>query len=132
MDKLTVIDSATGVNLMREWGVQNWIDPGAEYAVYDGCCVFALVQQDGFLDIHMAMNPIRRRDCRDAGRAILNVVGNHRLRAVVLADRPHVCNYAARMGFAERTQETVKLTDGSNAPVFIMWRKPEVKDGRSN
>lgn len=132
MGSLAVISSAKGSQLMRDWGVSDWVDPGAEYAVYENCCVFALVQQDGFFDIHMAMDMAHRRACRAAGRAILDVVGSHRLRAVILGDRPHVCNYAARMGFSERTEETVKLIDGSNAPVFIMWRKPEVKDGRSN
>ncbi|EKN3890687.1 hypothetical protein ACRASO_002687 [Yersinia enterocolitica] len=129
---LTQIDALAGRGLMRLWGVENWIDPGAEYALWDGCCVFALVPQDGFLDIHMAMDKTRWRECRDAGAAILAVVGHWKLRAIILTDRPRVCNYAARMGFGERTTETLKTIDGLESAFFIMWRKPEVKDGRNN
>lgn len=129
---LTNIDALTGQELMRQWGVDGWVDPGAEYAVWDDCCVFALAQQDGFLDIHMAMDRSRWRECRDAGAAILDVVGNHRLRAIILPDRPKVCNYARRMGFGERTTETLTTTDGRESAFFIMWREPGEYHGRCN
>lgn len=129
---MKIIDSEAGAQLMRLWGVGDWIDPGAEYALWDDCCVFALVQQDGFVDIHMAMNRERWRECRDAGAAILDVVGHHRLRAIILPDRPRVCNYARRMGFGERTTETLTTTDGRESAFFIMWREPGEYDGRSD
>lgn len=127
---MKIIDSETGAQLMRLWGVGDWTDPGAEYAVWDDCCVFALVQQDGFVDIHMAMNRDRWRECRDAGAAILDVVGHHRLRAIILLDRPRVCNYARRMGFGERTTETLQTIDGRENAFFIMWREPGEYHGR--
>ncbi|MBI0520866.1 hypothetical protein F6Q07_22645 [Pectobacterium parmentieri] len=128
---LTKIDALTGQGLMRLWGVDDWDDPGAEYAVWDECCVFALVPQDGFFDIHMAMDNKRWRDCRKAGAAILDIVGHHRLRAIILPDRPHVCNYAARMGFGRRTTENLITKSGASAPFFIMWRESGEYYGRS-
>lgn len=129
---MTNIDSHAGSALMRRWGVCDWIDPGAEYAVWDNCCVFALVQQDGFVDIHMAMDRLRWRECRDAGAAILAVVGHLKLRAIILTDRPRVCNYARRMGFGERTTQTLQTIDGRESAFFIMWREPGEYDGRSD
>ena len=129
---LANVDADTGQDLMRQWGVESWVDPCAEYAVYDQCCVFAVVNQGDFLDIHMAMDASRRRHCREAGKAILAEIGHHRLRAVILADRPRVCNYASKMGFSGAHLETVKLVDGSAASVFIMWREPGGNNGRSN
>lgn len=129
---LTKIDALTGQGLMRLWGVSDWVDPGAEYAVWADCCVFALVPQDGFLDIHMAMDKGRWRECRDAGAVILAVVGHWKLRAIILTDRPRVCNYAARMGFGERTTEILETIDGRESAFFIMWREPGEYHGRSN
>lgn len=129
---MKLVDSETGVKLMRQWAVVDWVDPGAEYAVWDDCCVFALVQQDGFVDIHMAMDPLRHKECRRAGSAILKLVGHHRLRAIILPDRVKVCNYARRMGFGERTTQTLQTIDGRESAFFVMWREPGEYDGRSN
>lgn len=124
------IDAITGRELMRLWGVDSWEDPGAQYAEWNECCVFALVQQDGFLDIHMAMDKRRWRECREAGAAILKVVGHWKLRAIILTDRPHVCNYARRMGFGEKNLENLVTTDGRESAFFIMWREPGEYHGR--
>lgn len=117
---------------MQQWGVKNWKDPGAQYVTWKDCCVFALVQQDGFVDIHMAMAPTSLRECRQAGAEILKLVGHLTLRAVILTDRPRVCNYASRMGFLDKKTECLKAIDGSESPFFIMWRKPGEYHGRSN
>jgi len=129
---MKLVDSVAGVKLMRQWGVLDWADPGAEYVVWDNCCIFALVQQEGFVDIHMAMDPLRHRECRRAGAEILKLVGHHRLRAIILPDRLKVCNYATRMGFGERTMETLQAVDGRESAFFIMWREPGEYHGRSN
>lgn len=129
---MKLVDSETGVKLMRQWGVVDWVDPGAEYAVWDDCCVFALVRQDGFVDIHMAMDQHRHRECRRAGAEILKLVGHHRLRAIILPDRVKVCNYARRMGFGERTTQTLQTIDGRESAFFVMWREPGEYDGRSD
>ena len=126
------IDALTGESLMRKWGVPEWSDPGAAYAVWGNCCVFALVPQDGFYDIHMAMNKARWRECRDAGASILSVVGHHRLRAVILNDRPRVCNYARRMGFGFLKKENLVTANGRESAFFIMWREPGEYHGRCN
>jgi len=129
---MKILDSATGEKLMRRWGVADWVDPGAEYALWDDCCVFALVQQDDFVDIHMAMDPLRHKECRRAGAEILRLVGHNRLRAIILPDRVKVCNYARRMGFGERTTQTLQTIDGRESAFFIMWREPGEYDGRSD
>lgn len=117
---------------MRLWGVSSWVDPGAKYFLWDGCCIFALVNQGDFYDIHIAMDKRKWRMCREAGAAILSLFGMIRLRAVILPDRPKVCNYARRMGFGERTIETLRTTDGRESAFFIMWREPGEYHGRCN
>ncbi|MEQ1967267.1 hypothetical protein ABLA30_09620 [Xenorhabdus nematophila] len=121
---MTKIDKITGSQLMRLWGVPSWVEPGAEYYLWEGCCVFALVKQDGFYDIHIAMDKRRRKDSRIAGAAILKRFGNHKLRAAILVDREHVCHYAAKMGFSSPTKQLIPLMDGSLVTSFIMWREP--------
>jgi len=96
---LMQIDSTTGQALMRMWGVESWTDPGAEYALFDGCCVFALVEQGDFIDMHMAMQKQSRRKCRDAVSALFCVVGHREIRAPIKHSSKHVCNLALRMGF---------------------------------
>lgn len=96
---LTQIDALTGQELMRLWGVESWEDPGAEYAIYDGCCVFALVEQGGFVDMHMAMDKRMKKLCRAAVAELLEVIGSREIRAPILPDRKHVCNLAIKMGF---------------------------------
>ncbi len=117
---------------MRRWGVREWEDPGAEYFLWNGACVFAFVQQDGFYDVHMAIDPGRLRDCRKAGGDMLKHVCHQRLRAIILTDRPRVCNYARRMGFGERKIETLTTINGSESSFFIMWREPGEYHGRSD
>lgn len=129
---MTRIDALTGQELMRLWGIDSWHDPGADYFLWEGCCVFALVKQNGFFDIHIAMEKRRWRDCRKAGSQILKMFGMHLLRAVILPDRPAVCNYARRMGFSGQKTEIHKTTDGRESAFFIMWRKPGEYHGRCN
>ncbi len=117
---------------MRQWGVDGWRDPGAAYFTWDNACVFALVQQEGFIDVHMAMDAVQQRRCRDAGAAMLKLIGHIPLRAIILSDRPKVCNYASRMGFADKMTERLKTIDGSESSFIVMWRKPGEYDGRSN
>lgn len=129
---MKVIEPAEGAELMRCWGVNDWHDPGAEYVEWGDCCVFALVQQAGFVDVYMAMKPGSRARCRKAGAELLLLIGHIPLRAVILPDRISVCNFAARMGFTDRQTQYLQTIDGSTAPFFVMWRKPGEYDGRSN
>lgn len=129
---MELLTSVHGAKLMRQWGVEGWEDPGAEYFLWKNACVFAFVPQDGFFDVHMAMDARRYKDCREAGAEMLKYVGHNRLRAIILTDRPRVCNYASRMGFDNRTTETMTTINGSSAPFFIMWREPGEYHGRCN
>lgn len=126
------VHKSIGEKLMVLWGVQDWTDPGAEYFIWDTCCIFAIVNQGRFLDIHMAMDKSRWRDCRTAGAEILKLFGNIKLRAVILTDRPHVCNFARKMGFGRQRIETLTTTSGRESAFFIMWREPGEYHGRSN
>ncbi|EKN6047526.1 hypothetical protein DVQ90_05130 [Yersinia enterocolitica] len=129
---MTKIDRVTGVQLMRLWGVDSWVEPGAEYYLWDGCCVFALVRQNDFNDVHLAMNKERWRDCRKAGKSFLSLFGSSLLRAVILADRPHICNYAIRMGFSQLETKLMQTSKGEVSSFFVMWRNPGEYYGRSN
>lgn len=126
------VDSITGSEMMRLWGVESWSDPGADYYLWGGCCVFALVRHCGFSDVHIAMSKKRWRDCREAGAEFLRMFGMGKLRAVILQDRPKICNYARRMGFGEVTTEKLKTVNGSESSFFIMWREPGEYHGRCN
>lgn len=126
------IDASTGCELLRYWGVKSWSDPGAEYFIWSDCCVFALVLQPGFVDVHIAMDVKSRSRCREAGEEMLRHIGHLRLRAIVLPDRHHVCNYARRMGFSKESAELLTDVDGNTQSFFIMWREPGVNNGRSN
>lgn len=117
---------------MHLWGISSWVDPGAEYYVWDGCCVFALVFHHGFADVHIAMNRIRWRECRKAGADFLDEFGRNKLRAVILPDRPHICNYAKKMGFGPPETKTIQTAEGSLSPFFVMWREPGEYYGRRN
>lgn len=129
---LTQIDALTGQGLMRLWGVKSWIDPGAEYYLWDGCCIFALVNQNGFVDIHMAMNKLRLRECRKAGAAILSEFGHNKLRAVILDEHIKVKNYARRMGFGAAIKGVVILANNTLTSAYIMWREPGEYHERCN
>ena len=127
---MEIVTPDSGVSYMRLWGVPEWSDPGGEYVLWDNACIFCFVPQDGFVDVHMAMDSGRQRDCRKAGAALLKHVGHHRLRAVILIERPWVCNYAARMGFRDKTIQTLTTINGSESSFFIMWREPGEYHGR--
>lgn len=129
---LTKVDALTGQGLMRLWGVESWVDPGAEYVTWNDCCVFAMVAQDGFVDVHIAMDKRHRHECREAGAELLEEIRNLKLRLVILPDRPFVCNFASRMGFSNKTTEILTTSDGSQAPFIIMWREPGEYYGRFN
>lgn len=96
---LTKVDALTGQGLMRLWGVESWVDPGAEYALWDGRCIFAVVEQGAFIDLHMAIRRAERSRCRDAVRELLEVIGDREIRAPIIPGKKSVCNLALKMGF---------------------------------
>lgn len=120
------ISRADGVRLMRLWGVANWPDVEADYRLWSGCGVFALIQGDGFTDIHMAMDKRGRRHCRDAVSSLLSMLKNNGVedvRAMIEAQYSQVCNLAIKMGFHHCGMIVGRRLDGTITEVIEMRMK---------
>ena len=123
MEKLSRAD---GVRLMRLWGVANWPDVEADYRLWSDCGVFALIQGDGFTDIHMAMDKRGRRHCRDAVSSLLSMLKNNGVedvRAMIEAQYSQVCNLAIKMGFHHCGSVLGRRLDGTMTTVIVMRKK---------
>jgi len=120
------ISRADGVRLMRLWGVANWPDVEADYRLWSDCGVFALIQGDGFTDIHMAMDKRGRRHCRDAVSSLLSMLKNNGVedvRAMIEAQYSQVCNLAIKMGFHHCGMIVGRRLDGTITEVIEMRMK---------
>ena len=120
------ISRADGVRLMRLWGVANWPDVEADYRLWSGCGVFALIQGDGFTDIHMAMDKRGRRHCREAVSSLLSMLaasGAGEVRAMIEIGYSRVCNLAAKMGFHHCGMIVGRRLDGTITEVIEMRMK---------
>lgn len=120
MERLSRSD---GVRLMRLWGVTNWPDVDADYLLWGDCGVFALIQGDGFTDIHMAMNKRGRRHCREAVSSVLSMLaasGVSEARAMIEIGYRQVCNLAIRMGFHHCGRIVGRRLDGTITEVIEM------------
>lgn len=120
MEKLSKED---GVRLMRLWGVANWPDVEADYRLWSDCGVFALIQGDGFTDIHMAMDKRGRRHCREAVSSLLTMMaasGVSEVRAMIEIGYRQVCNLAIRMGFHHCGSVLGRRLDGTMTNVIVM------------
>lgn len=117
------ISRADGVRLMRLWGVANWPDVEADYRLWSDCGVFALIQGDGFTDIHMAMDKRGRRHCREAVSSLLSMLaasGVSEARAMIEIGYRQVCNLAIRMGFHHCGSVLGRRLDGTITEVIEM------------
>lgn len=120
MEKLSRED---GVRLMRLWGVTNWPDVDADYRLWGDCGVFALIPGDGFTDIHMAMDKMGRRHCREAVSSLLSVLaasGVSEVRAMIEIGYRQACNLAIRMGFHHCGSVLGRRLDGTITTVIVM------------
>lgn len=120
MEKLSKED---GVRLMRLWGVTNWPDVDADYRLWGDCGVFALIQGDGFTDIHMAMDKRERRHCREAVSSLLSMLaasGVSEVRAMIEIGYRQVCNLAIKMGFHHCGLIVGRRLDGTITEVIEM------------
>lgn len=120
MEKLSKED---GIRLMRLWGVTNWPDVDADYRLWSDCGVFALIQGDGFTDIHMAMDKIGRRHCREAVSSLLSMLaasGVGEARAMIEIGYRQVCNLAIKMGFHHCGLIVGRRLDGTITEVIEM------------
>lgn len=88
-----------GVRLMRMWGIQNWPDVEADYRLWGGCCVFAIMPLDDGNQFHMAMMPKKRCMCRHAAAEIVKLIGDKTMIAPILSGRKTVENLAKKFGF---------------------------------
>lgn len=123
MERLSRSD---GVRLMRLWGVTNWPDVEADYRLWGGCGVFALMPGDGLTDIHMAMDKAGRRHCRKAVSSILSMMersGVTEVRAMIESQYAKVCNLAIRMGFHHCGRIVGRRLDGTITEVIEMRMK---------
>lgn len=117
------ISRADGVRLMRLWGVANWPDVEADYRLWSDCGVFALIQGDGFTDIHMAMDKRGRRHCREAVSSLLSMLaasGVGEVRAMIEIGYSRVCNLAIKMGFHHCGSVLGRRLDGTITEVIEM------------
>lgn len=120
------ISRADGVRLMRLWGVANWPDVEADYRLWSDCGVFALIQGDGFTDIHMAMDKRGRMHCREAVSSLLSMLaasGVGEVRAMIEIGYSRVCNLAIKMGFHHCGMIVGRRLDGTITEVIEMRMK---------
>ncbi|MBD2782401.1 hypothetical protein [Xenorhabdus szentirmaii] len=119
---MTKIDSITGSQLMRLWGVSSWVDYTADYYLWQGCGVFVVIERDSHVELHMAMKKDARHRCRDAVTDVLSLIGNRVIHAPILCASKHVCNLARKFGFHLQSDNVVKLIDGRSEQLFLMVR----------
>ena len=126
---MTRIDTLTGSQLMRLWGVPSWPQIDADYWLWDGCGVFVTIDHGDHVDLHMAMRPADRRKCRDAVRDILSHIGNREIHAPIRIEHKQVCNLAKKFGFVECWRGQVEYIDDSTGTLILMKR---FRDGRDS
>lgn len=110
------IDRDDGVRLMRVWGIPDWPDVEADYRLWGGCCVFAIMPLGDGNQFHMAMMPSERRKCRNAGEAIVKMIGDKPMLAPILSGRPSVENLAKKFGFVMTTKA---ITDQGEVSCYV-------------
>lgn len=95
------LSRADGVRLMRLWGNDSWPDIEADYRLWNACCVFAIMPLGDGNQFHMAMPKKERRKCREAGEAIVKLIGEKPMLAPILNGRCSVENLAKKFGFVK-------------------------------
>lgn len=119
------IASNEGVRLMRLWGLSEWPDVEADYWLWNGCCVFAIMRHGDMADLHMAMAEGKRFRSGKAVNDMLAMLGNNgvlEVRALIEESRKKVCHFAVRMGFRFRSKFAGLGHDGAISNVIDMRR----------
>lgn len=124
---MTAIDAVTGSQLMRLWGIPSWPDFGADYWLWNGCCLFSTIDHGDHIDLHMAMRPGERHRCRDAVNDMLEMIGSREVHAPIRFEHRQVCNLAKKFGFVETWRGDVEYIDNTKGVLILMKR---FKDGR--
>ena len=118
-------DRTDGVRLMRLWGLPEWPDVEAEYLVWNGCCVFAIMRHGELADLHMAMMEGKRRGCGEAVAEMLEILGGCgilEVRALIEESKAKVCGFAIKIGFRFNSKFSGVGHDGTMSNVIDMRR----------
>lgn len=115
------IDALTGQALFRLWGLDDWPPVAAEYLLFDGCIVAALMPETDFIDVHMAGKPGSRHRSRAAGEAIIARTGDVPLRLIIKKGN-RVVNLAKRLGFTDYGLQMLNLINGGPTVCNVLWR----------
>lgn len=120
-----------GVNLLHAWDLPEWPrEAVARYFLWNECCAVAIMGNDeGGLDVHMAMDPPSRWRSREACLFFRDMLDDYALRIPVLATHRSARNVAKKVGFVEYPPEVVELVGGEMAEIIFLRRGP---NGRSN
>lgn len=119
------VDRTDGVRLMRLWGLPEWPDVEADYWVWSGCCVFAIMRHGELADLHMAMMEGKRRGCAEAVAEMLDILGDYgflEVRALIEESKAKVCGFAIKMGFRFNSKFSGVGHDGITSNVIDMRR----------
>ncbi|EKO3929552.1 hypothetical protein GAW91_000134 [Vibrio fluvialis] len=116
------IDSLTGSQLMRLWGVESWPQVVGSYYLWNGVGVFVVIERGAHVELHMAMKNGERHKCRDAVADVLSLIGDREVWAQISTTRKHVCNLAKKFGFVEVWRGCATLFDGSKDETILMKR----------
>ena len=96
------ISSSEGIKLMHKWGLIEWPSVDAEYWLWDGCCIFAIMYHGEIADMHMAMERKRRGESDTAAAEMISIIessGVREIRALIDERKAGVCRLAVKMGF---------------------------------
>lgn len=105
-----------GVRLMRMWGNDIWPDVEADYRLWGGCCVFAIMPLGDGNQFHMAMMPSERRRCREAMADVIRLIGDKPMLAPILLGRTSAENLAKKFGFVMTTKA---ITDQGEVSCYV-------------
>ncbi len=104
---------------MRIWGSTNFPLVDADYYIWQGCGIYALIDKGDFYDLHIAMRKGCRRRCREFVTDII-IQCDKPLRALIEVKDKHVCNLAKNMGFHLVGVHPFELHDGTLTEVIEM------------
>lgn len=89
-----------GVRLLRDWGVDSWDGSSScVYFLWEGCCVFSVIEYDSAIQVHMAMRKDSRLKCREASMSLIDKFSDKTIIAPILHGRISVENMVKKLGF---------------------------------
>lgn len=98
------IERSDGVRLMRLWGLPGWPDIEADYRLWNGCCVFAILPLEDGKQVHMAMRKDSRRRCREAATDVIRLCDST-VYAPIINRNKSIRNMLIKLGFRHLSDE---------------------------